>query len=46
MYFFVYSWVTKILALFVMILNIYMVASNENTIMMPGDENFSKLVIP
>ena len=45
-YFFAYSWITKILALFVMSLNIHMIGSNENTIMMPGDENFGKLVIP
>jgi hypothetical protein len=29
-----------------MSLNIHMIGSNENTIMMPGDENFGKLVIP
>ena len=34
------------MALFVMILNIYMVANYENTIMMPGDKNFGKFVIP
>ena len=45
-YFFLYSWVTKILALFVLVLNIHMVSNNKDTIMMVGGDNFSKLTIP
>jgi ribose/xylose/arabinose/galactoside ABC-type transport system permease subunit len=46
MYFYFYSWVTKILALFIMGLDIHMIANNKDTIMMFGDDNFSKLTIP
>ena len=45
-YFVSYVWITLILALFILVLDIIMITKNKDTFMVMDNENFKKLTIP